>query len=155
MTPNTPTPPTIQTNNSSESYPRMSRRYNNHPSDDQDEREVSTPSLDILLRPTPYQKQIKQLQLYNSFMKSAELSATPDRRAFRPDKTINPPASIRRGATRIRTGYHPRSLNFHTPNLIALCVRRKVRKEVLHALRKAGKGGQKKRKLNFWSRIGC
>lgn len=121
---------------------------------DPDERDVLTPSLTSLLRPIPKTKYPNLRYTIHDILPLDD-ATFPDRRAYAPDKSIKPPASITRGATRIRAGYHPRSLHFQTPNLIALCLKRKMRKEVLHALRKTGKGGNKKRKLNFWSRIGC
>lgn len=121
-----------------------------------DGRDVSiTPSLTTLLRPLPQQTiQRNPLKYTVKDIMPLDDPVLEDRRMYTPDKLRTPTAYTRR-AIRIRAGYHPRSLNFRIPNLVALCLKRKMRKEVLHALKKAGKGGQKKRKLNFWSRIGC
>lgn len=120
------------------------------------ERDLTTRSLAKLLTPSP----IPNLSFYDSNKRDNPYSLAledlgPDRRMYTPDNKPKPPGSYTRGAIRIRAGYHPRSLNFLTPRLIGLCVKRRIRKEVIHALKKAGKGGQKKRKLNFWSKIGC
>lgn len=52
----------------------------------------------------------------------------------------------------------PFGLRFAVPQKTLICVRRKTRKEVLHALHKVGKGRsgfRKKRSRNFYSRISC
>lgn len=41
------------------------------------------------------------------------------------------------------------------PSALRVCVRRKDRREVLHALRKTGRGGGKKRRRNETSNIHC
>lgn len=50
----------------------------------------------------------------------------------------------------------PPGIQFADQQRLVLCIRRKQRKQVLHALRKVGKG-QKHRnpKRNFWSSISC
>lgn len=49
------------------------------------------------------------------------------------------------------------ALTFHAPKYVAICVRRGRRREVLHALKKIGKGaGTKKRPhRNYWSNVRC
>lgn len=54
----------------------------------------------------------------------------------------------------------PAGVRFRLPRMVAICVRRKIRKEVLHAFRKTGKGGAKHRrreraKWNEFSLIKC
>lgn len=44
---------------------------------------------------------------------------------------------------------------FRSPNRVAVCIRRKQRKEVLHALRKAGRGGSRPRRYNRNSQVRC
>lgn len=45
---------------------------------------------------------------------------------------------------------------FRSPDATVLCVRRKVRKEVLHAKRKAGRGGpQRRHRRNWFSKVSC
>lgn len=85
-----------------------------------------------------------------------------DRRRYNPTKTVAPPASIRKDQARV-TLKSPRArilqtntpLGFSVPEKVALCVRRAVRKEVLHAKKVAGKSGLKKPRRNFWSKIKC
>lgn len=49
------------------------------------------------------------------------------------------------------------ALTFRSPKFVAVCVRRKSRKEVLHALGKIGKGAgwKKKPRRSYWSNIRC
>lgn len=49
------------------------------------------------------------------------------------------------------------ALTFRAPQYVAICVRRSARREVLHALKKTGKGaGTKKRPhRNYWSNVRC
>lgn len=50
----------------------------------------------------------------------------------------------------------PFGLKFAVPENTVICVRRKRRKEVLHALKKTGKGrGRKRPTKNWYSKIGC
>lgn len=49
----------------------------------------------------------------------------------------------------------PLRLRVSSPNNVALCVRRKERKEVLFALKLRGKGSGSRRRRNEWSNIGC
>lgn len=52
--------------------------------------------------------------------------------------------------------YLPAQIGFARPNEVLICVRRKIRREVMFAKRKAGRsGGQNKRKLNEYSMIRC
>lgn len=47
------------------------------------------------------------------------------------------------------------SRGFAHPPGVAVCIRRKTRREVLHALRKTGRGGSKKRRYNWKSFVKC
>lgn len=49
---------------------------------------------------------------------------------------------------------HPR-VGFEDAQRVLVCVRRKTRKEVLHARRKTGKTGQKRPRFNYLSSITC
>lgn len=46
-------------------------------------------------------------------------------------------------------------LSFRAPRFVAICVRRKSRKEVLHALGKVGKGSSRVRRRNSYSNVRC
>lgn len=106
-----------------------------------------------------------------------------DRRRHNPTRSISPPDPNRNAArivvktenlwrnykrahllfgsptkyARRRVGYSTISerLSFNVPKRLEMCLRRKIRKEVLHAKNKAGKKGQKRPIRNFWSKISC
>ena len=96
----------------------------------------------------PLQRQILQLE---------------DRRQWHPSRTLRPRplpvtvGSMRRTDRLISAGPTLKSLNFEKPSNVAVCVRRKQRKEIMHALRATGKGAssRKKKRRNYWSSIGC
>ncbi len=46
-------------------------------------------------------------------------------------------------------------LGFKTPNRVAICIRRNIRKQVLHAKKQTGKAGQSKPHYNYYSSISC
>lgn len=49
----------------------------------------------------------------------------------------------------------PTKVGFDRPDDVLVCIRRTIRKHVLHALGKTGKSGQKKPKFNELSKISC
>ena len=57
---------------------------------------------------------------------------------------------------RDQVGPVPARVQFAVPKKVAICIRRKARREVLHALKltKKGKGGGA-RKRNLWSNVKC
>lgn len=84
--------------------------------------------------------------------------ATGDRRRYRPDASTRPPHALTASAARVVARpdpSHPGALAFKHPPHVAICVRRKQRREVLFALKKTRKGAGAKRKRNFWSDISC
>lgn len=100
-----------------------------------------------LLRPTP--------MVLPSIVPDRDVYS--DRRTYRADRSTAPP-SPNRNAGKIVAFKAPRpfhALGFKIPNQVMICVRRKTRKEVMHAKRHAGKGGHRKPRRNFWSRISC
>jgi len=118
------------------------------------EREVFTPSLTRLARlpqelPTP-----------------ADYTAIEDRRTYHPLGFFRParsfsgadappvvPAPTPRNKPRASIA---RGLKFPVPNEVLVCVRRKQRKEVLHALKKVGRGrGGGRKRRTWWSGISC
>lgn len=44
---------------------------------------------------------------------------------------------------------------FKAPARVVVCVRRQQRKEVMFAKKKAGRGGQRRPRFNWWSRVTC
>lgn len=49
----------------------------------------------------------------------------------------------------------PVTIGFEAPKKVLVCVRRKVRKEILFALNKTGKRGQKRPRWNEYSHVQC
>lgn len=47
------------------------------------------------------------------------------------------------------------AIAFAAPKKVLICVRRKIRKSVLHALGKTGRGGQKSPRFSYYSSIQC
>jgi len=92
-----------------------------------------------------------------------DLRLFEDRRSFHPNKFISPARSIGpRSDARlmVQTAKRPALLSpsvvFNEPRRILICVRRNVRKEVLHALNKAGAGsGRKKKHRTQFSDVSC
>lgn len=97
----------------------------------------------------------------------AALSEIEDRRIFTPDP--DPPVkSSRRWHSRLSAKpkqnarpsgrsftLQPAIQAFKAPTYIALCIRRGIRKEVLHALGKTGKGSRSPKKRSSFSNIWC
>lgn len=99
------------------------------------------------------------------------ISDFEDRRQFHPDGVYSPPRRLDRPRAKIvvrarsrvapapqsvRPAAVPRAfLSFDVPQKVLICVRRKIRKEVLHAFHKTGKSGQRKPRRNLYSDISC
>lgn len=91
-----------------------------------------------------------------------------DRRVFHPAGPLRPAFSFRRGDRRIiikqssaaapkrNDTYSDWRVAFAVPRNVGVCVRRKQRKEVLHALKRVGKGsGGGRHRWNYWSGVNC
>lgn len=88
-----------------------------------------------------------------------------DRRIYNPMRELAPPRAYPRDAARITVKSSPaRSQRYDTlsarvgfavPERVAMCVRRKQRREVIHALRKNGSGGSRRRRRTIWSDVDC
>lgn len=120
---------------------------------------LTLPKLSPLLFQTPVRKSVLRLE---------------DRRAWHPDKTVYRKIPSPAAAASPRSGallklsprrlMHPGSLlrlpnisdliGFRTPGRVAICVRRRIRKEIMHALGKAGKG-HKRPRHNAFSKVKC
>lgn len=91
-----------------------------------------------------------------------------DRRSFHPAGPMRPASSFRRADRRIvlkqsskfaplrNDTYADWRIGFSVPKRVAICVRRKQRKEIIHALKLSGKGARARRhKRNYWSGVDC
>lgn len=79
-----------------------------------------------------------------------------DRRRYHPGPTLYrtrpaPPAHRHRLTALANT----HRIGFASPQSVAVCAKRKTRREVLHALRLTSKGSGASRKFNQWSRVSC
>jgi len=89
-----------------------------------------------------------------------------DRREYHPSRPLRPAAAIRRVHARLlpksvdRFGKAIRALpygvRFAMPRNVAICIRRRIRKEVLHAIKRAGSAsGRSRKRRNQWSNVTC
>lgn len=80
-----------------------------------------------------------------------------DGRHYRPDTRYAPPLAVRRSAAMVKpyTSGPLHGMRFADPKLVALCMRRKTRREVIFAFNKSRKGASAPKRKNFWSRISC
>lgn len=102
---------------------------------------------------SPFQRLPGQLDLFE------------DRRLFTPDplppaKSFNTPhhrLTIPKSKARSfsRPGPVPHQLGFAAPEKVLICVRRKIRKEVLHAYKRTGRGSGRPNRRGPFSDIHC
>jgi len=86
-----------------------------------------------------------------------------DGRYWNPTRATSGPASLTRGATRLnpdkfqslRGKQLPWRLQFALPRSVALCVRRRIRRQIMFAMGLRGKGSGSKRNRNVYSGIKC
>lgn len=67
---------------------------------------------------------------------------------------VEPPSKGTRARYKTRA-LVPHQIAFSVPQETLVCLRRGRRREVLHALRKTGKGGQRKPRRSSWRHIKC
>lgn len=130
-------------------------------------------TLDIANRRLPRQEyKFNYEPASTRFRKLKDLTNVEDNRRYHPDNSARFPRGIRGQTTEIRTMRltSPRgtavgpsgskrnktwTMGFSRPMEVATCVRRQTRKEVINALRKAGKGGQRAPRHTWRSKIRC
>lgn len=104
------------------------------------------------------------------FRKLRSLIDVEDRRQYHPDRSFRAARDIRgspsvslkapsvqKGTTVSKRGVQRNtfSFTFGQPEQVATCVRRQTRKEVINALRKSGKRGQRAPRYNWRSKVRC
>jgi len=99
---------------------------------------------------------------YDTQIGKPNLRLLEDRRFWHPLGQRRPAQSFRNvnHSLKIPSGrstskYPLHTVGFVNPENVAVCVRRKIRKEVLFAKRKTGKRGQKKPRFNWFSKVSC
>lgn len=90
----------------------------------------------------------------------SDLTEVEDRRQYTPQRSggFSSAASTRSPVAPIKTNNTFTSSvirAFKAPAHVAICVRRKIRKQVLHALKKTGRGSSPPRLRNHWSNVKC
>lgn len=133
-------------------------------------RSLTAPSVSSMYRSVTPDLEVVRLQPLPSPFSSvrSRLSDVEDRRLYTPD-TVSLPRTSRQKAKLVLQKKRTRSpsalsylrqinqLTFRAPRYVMICVRRKIRKSVMLALRNKGKGGVKKRryKRNEYSNVRC
>lgn len=138
----------------------MSKRSRNR------SRRVASANAKRSLPRTQFPSRSNQIDL-EDYLRSIE-----DRRTYHPEGEFRPArdTSARRHRLTLPTpaptqlmaapapfgfGGPPPGVAFQTPQKVLVCVRRKIRKEVLHALGHSGKSGQKRPRRSAYSDIHC
>lgn len=94
----------------------------------------------------------------------SSLQDIEDRRQFHPLEFFRPARTVYGGPSSVTVKQPARKfsrmlpfgLSFEAPKKTVICVRRKQRKEVLHALKKVGRGrGGGRKRRNWYSSISC
>lgn len=121
---------------------------------------------------TPY-----DLSRQTSFNFEGALRDLEDRREWHPEGPFRPARSFRSSRHRLVVAGYPKvsqspprgrfrnaarssfgpaaHVTFEVPEQVAICVRRRRRREVLFARRKTGRGGQRRPRWNWYSKVRC
>lgn len=91
------------------------------------------------------------------------LTEVEDRRTFNPRKNIRdsltilgrPHQLVIKKAYPIKKAYLTAKIGFQQPEKMVICIRRKIRKKMMHIFNIAGKTGFKKKRLNNYSKTEC
>lgn len=89
----------------------------------------------------------------------APVLAADDRRRYHPNKFARPAGALKRSSTRLVARPGPNhtwaQIGFAVPRNVAICQRRKLRKEVMFATGAAGRGYRRKKRRNQFSQVRC
>lgn len=144
------------------------KRNNSTKSMQRDTSDIATDS-EVLRTFIKKNTQIQPLRPFVTPQPPKPLSYLEDRRAFHPNKLDRPAMSVRRADATLRVSppkpsalakpsthnLLPVQIGFKQPKGVAVCVRRKIRREVIFATRNTGKGSKARRHRNEWSDIKC
>lgn len=137
----------------------MAKRASGSRSSKQRQREVITPTPSLApLSDVSLVRAIAQQRIHQAELAAGRPDPILDRRRWLPPKYPRPVAARRKHrliGLRVQSPLY--GLHFRSPIRVQLCVRRRVRKEVLHAFRRIGKGkgSRRTKRRNEWSSIGC
>lgn len=118
----------------------------------------STPSYYIARVPTRPRPVYLSSVLPSSSPLSFPVTAVDDRRHFHFDRAARPAVAVQRVATRLaarRDFKFSHAVKFMIPEAVAICVRRKQRREVLFSIKKNGRNGGRRYRRNIFSSVGC
>lgn len=118
---------------------------------------------------TSTQSLLDALQEQRAYEQQLAVLRSDDRRHYHPARRLAGPGALIRRATQLHIGQvgrsvrksaHrqglPNTVKFRMPNLVSICVRRKIRREVYLALYKGkSRGSGASRRRNFWSDVKC
>lgn len=111
------------------------------------------PAPQLVMRPSSRLRVIEDRRTYHP------LTYRPIPRTFQrnPIKIVYSDDRSKKNSQKVQSSRYPSAyLKVNAPDRVLLCVRRKMRKEVLHALKKTGKGvSQRKPRRNQWSDVHC
>lgn len=119
---------------------------------------LTNKSLTTLLRPVTITRPIVLSPITTLHDIGTDLTQISDRRRFIPMRLMASPGVVKRSSSRlVAPQFGPAyQVGFSKPKDVAVCVRRKTRKQVLFALKKTRAGaGAKKRNRNRWSNVKC
>lgn len=85
-----------------------------------------------------------------------------DRRLWHPERVFRPAFSLTRSAKRLvlksptkhQAAKLSEGLKFADPRKVVICVKRKIRKQIMHVIGAAG-GKVRKPRRNYWSEVSC
>lgn len=101
---------------------------------------------------------LKQLELINAYSRTWHATQNPSSRVFHPARytpvTKIDGTSPRFNHNRLRTLYQS-PFKLLNSNKVGICIRRKQRREVLHALRRTGKGARSPRRRTSTTEYHC
>lgn len=125
--------------------------------------DATRPRLETVTRPRPVVRRVVKVSIP---LRDTPLQQIEDRRRWHPLRYLAPAATLGSRSARSLVERSPKSksvsrfpslrLGFAVPEKVAVCVRRKTRKEVIFAKKVAGKGASaRRRKRNPFSEIRC
>jgi len=138
------------------------RRNNHSKPDERDDSSIASDHLSELLRPPKIQHTAPVAIPSPAKMLKNTLRQIEDRRTFHPQGNKRPARSLNRSQHKLVLAdkkTNPRLSNrvqFDAPKRVLICIRRKMRKEVLFAKAKTGKGARARRhRQSYFSEVKC
>jgi len=126
-------------------------------------RDTSAIANDPLL---PFLSPVSPSPLLSPLVSPVVLNEIEDRRQFHPLQVHRPPLTVDARPARLSRSFRASRflrpdhlvadvLSFCSPQWVLRCIRRKVRKEMMHVIKHAGSGGGRKPKRDWFSKVSC